>query len=244
MSAYTAEEWRRRLREDDEYEQRRLAEFEQGLRHGESWGVALAAVSEGLDGHLPGMLYRLWRSGSVADDRLAEVVADVWIHNRSPVSGLSMRRWAEMYRASGFVTRCVDGVRMGDVPILAAYEHLHFEKQPTEPLTLYRGAGKRSQGRGMSWTLHQECAEDFAVGNLLPEDNRPTVFRATVPGRAVLAVFCDEREQEIVVNPSMLTGRAAPEAVAETKRLRAGVAENKARRARIASLFADVRPPE
>jgi hypothetical protein len=33
--------------------------------------------------------------------------------------------------------------------------------------------------------------------------------RAVVPPRAVLAMFGDEREQEIVVNPNMLTGRIA-----------------------------------
>lgn len=237
MSTYTVAEWQQRLLEEDEHERRRLAEFEQGLRTGESWSVALAAASEHLTGHLPGMLYRLWRAGEITGDHLLETVADVWIHNQSPVSGLSMRRWVEMYRASGFVTRCVEGVRVGDEPVAAAYEHVHFEKQPTEPLSVYRGVGKRSHARGLSWTLHQECAEDFAARHLLPGDYEPTVFQATVPGRAVLAVFCDEREQEVVVNPNVLAGRASPLALSDTERLRALVAENNASRDRLASLF-------
>lgn len=49
------------------------------------------------------------------------------------------------------------------------------------------------------------------------------VWKATVPPQAVLALFGDEREQEVVVNPNMLRGRVAlderiPEKVDDERR--------------------------
>jgi UDP-glucose 6-dehydrogenase len=92
----------------------------------------------------------------------------------------------------------------------------------------------------MSWTFYADCAEQFAVANLVHEDDQPAVFRATIPGRAVLAVFCDEREQEVVVNPHMLRERATPEAVADAAlqaRVMEAVADRQRERARLERLF-------
>jgi hypothetical protein len=76
-------------------------------------------------------------------------------------------------------------------------------EQPTEPVTLWRGSAL-DRGRSLSWTVHRECASRFAdaTAGLGFEAG---IFRAVVPARAVLAAFGDEREQEFVVNPNMLT---------------------------------------
>jgi len=238
---------RRRLEEEREEEKRLIAGFEQGLRNGDASSVAAQALYEHLSGLLPGMLYRLWRAGELNDHQLRDAVAELWIKNKSPVSGdlspasgLSKRRWVELFHATDFLTRC-EGVPRGEAPVAAALEHVHFEKQPTESLTVYRGEATRTQGRGMSWTLDPACAEKFAIDTILnPETAEPTVFEATVPGRAVLAVFCDERDQEVVVNPKMLVGRAAPVVVVDgerEERFRAALAEQRAHRERLRRLF-------
>ena len=184
------------------------------------------------------MLYRLWRAGRIAPIGLGEAVAAVWIHNRSPVSGLSMSRWVEMYLAAGYIAQCVDVRRDGE-RVKPRYEHIHFDGQPSHPLTLWRGTSIRAGGRGMSWTLHVGEAEEFARGLPMLDEAVPAVFQTTVPGRAVLAVFCDEREQEVVVNPHMLRGRATPQLVdhdALQARLRDAAAAAVERRRRLSEM--------
>ena len=144
-----------------------------------------------------------------------------------------------MYRAAGYLTQCVE-VRSGGEVIAPPYQHIHFDDQPSGPLTVWRGAEARTEGKGMSWTFYADCAEQFAVANLVHEDDQPAVFRATIPGRAVLAVFCDEREQEVVVNLHMLRGRATPEAVADAALeacVMEAVADRQRGRARLERLF-------
>jgi hypothetical protein len=59
----------------------------------------------------------------------------------------------------------------------------------------------------MSWTQYEEVAQSFAQGGADKYGQPSGVFLAKLPGRAVLAMFADEREEEVVVNPNMLRGR-------------------------------------
>jgi hypothetical protein len=113
-----------------------------------------------------------------------------------------------MFNAAGFLWRTEetiyhhqDGTSLAVEP---RFEISAITEQPAGLLTVWRGAPVSTGGRGMSWTLHRECAADFARVVLHVE---PAVYRAVVPSRAVLAVFGDTREQEVVMNPHMLRGR-------------------------------------
>lgn len=204
------EHFRELRRREIEEEQRTLTMVEHGLTD-DPWGATLAAVSAGLDEHVPGILYRLWQAGEIESDQLPSAVAWTWIHNRSPQPCLGERRWLRLFKAAcevaddGIVIAWVDGVRIGAELIPTAFEHVI--ELPTGPIEVWRGAALPSKGRGMSWSVHRDCARGFAEGwaNLR---RQPTgLYRATVPPRAVLALFGDEREQEVVVNPNMLRGR-------------------------------------
>jgi hypothetical protein len=81
--------------------------------------------------------------------------------------------------------------------------------QPTEPLTVYRGASPFAS-RGVSWTTDLYVALRFAQ-RALDHDYRfhkehgvpPHIHRAVVQPKHVLAMFNNlvERESEVVVNP-------------------------------------------
>jgi len=58
----------------------------------------------------------------------------------------------------------------------------------------------------MSWSSYRQCAMEFAQGKA-DVWGAGTLYRATVPGRAVLAQFVDFREQEVAVNPHFLRAR-------------------------------------
>jgi hypothetical protein len=63
--------------------------------------------------------------------------------------------------------------------------------------------------RGMSWTTNLTKARWFA--DRLAILKTPTfVFEVTVPSPAVLATIAGRQENEVVVNPFYLRGRATP----------------------------------
>lgn len=202
-----------RLAEYEAEHRRTLDLIEAGLVGGDSWQAAAIAVHEHLADYVPPMLYRLWRDGRVDDERLREVIADVWIHNRSPVHGLGVeepglgpRRWLEMFKAVGFVWRTEEVVDSRDGPVDAAYDHL--TDVPTKPMDLWRGAALSTNGRGMSWSIHRDCAREFAQGWADLWGSPTGVYCAeAVPPRAFLALFSNASEQEAVLNPNMLRGR-------------------------------------
>lgn len=140
--------------------------------------------------------------------RLELALWAVWVHNPSPLKGLGERRWLQLFKAAGFAV-----ITGGTV---SEYEHLTVK--PTEPITVWRGAAL-TNGGGMSWSIHRECARVFAVG-VSREGIESAVFEATIPGRAVLALFGDQREQECVVNPNMLRGRVPVDEIVPAQPLR------------------------
>lgn len=193
-----------RLRaEEVEQERRQLAVIEAGLPD-DPWGATMAAVNSSLADAVPGMLYRLWSEGTITEEQLPDAVTWTWIHNASPVSGLGERRWVELFKAAGVLRVFVD-VHCGGELVPTKFQHL--TEKPTEPITVWRGAALSTKGRGMSWSVHRECAKRFAQAWADLYRSPTGLFRASVPPRSILALFGDDREQEVVVNPSMLRGR-------------------------------------
>src|SRR5262249_22437546 len=116
--------------------------------------------------------------------RFPSLVSDVWTSAEFPVQYIGVRRWREMFNAAGFVS---------DTGLPA----------PEKPLTVWRGAAN-GRGRGMSWTRDYDKAVWFASREALWGEHNPAVYEATVPPRAVLAMFMDpegRKESEVVVNP-------------------------------------------
>lgn len=144
----------------------------------------------------PGVLYEAWASG-VSIDELRDLVVEAWVTPESPVRVLGERTWLGLFREVGYVWRSYS-----DAPF-----PVDVSVPPAAPVVVWRGATVASKGRGMSWTLDQPRARWFAERLALYGFDDAAVYEATLPPRAVLAMFNDRAEQEVVVNPNMLRGR-------------------------------------
>lgn len=161
-----------------------------------------------LSAEMPVMLYAAWRQGRITVDKLLPAIQAIWVHNRHPVPPIGERAWMRMFKAAkaaGF-TGISENVTRENKRIVPAFEHL--AEQPTAVLTIWRGAGLATNGRGMSSTVHRKLAVQFAE-EYAAEGREQAVWKATIPPGAVLARFGDEREQEVVVNPNMLRDRVS-----------------------------------
>jgi hypothetical protein len=167
------------------------------------------AVSCGLADEVPPLLFDLWSEGQITDEQLPNALSAVWVRNRSPLRSLGERKWLALFKAVGFFIVNSSGGRVIHIdgratPIPTAFAHR--DAQPVAPVEVWRGCPTSTNGRGMSWTIHRECAEGFAEG-VVTFGVEAGIYRATIPPRAVLALFGDDREQEVVVNPNTLRGR-------------------------------------
>ncbi len=83
-----------------------------------------------------------------------------------------------------------------------------WTEAPTTSWRLYRGHDVGHM-RGMAWTTSRAKARWFADRFY---EVRPAtfVFEATIPPHAVLATIAGRNENEVVVNPYCLRGRATP----------------------------------
>jgi hypothetical protein len=164
-------------------------------------------VSGDLWDEVPVILRRIWDSGKITVEQRRCALRWVWINNKTPVKfesgpGLGSAEWVQLFQTTGYLSyiepaALADGNR-ADLPYPLPPG---LRTQPTRELVIWRGASTARQ-RGMSWTHYRQCAEDFA--RVAAEDDDAALFRAIIPGRAVLAAFADGREQEIVVNPCLL----------------------------------------
>ncbi len=175
------------------------------------WDAAIFALGPGLSEYVPRILWRRWSTGAMSVEQLRTAIPSVWIYNKSPVPPIGERAWLAMYRAAGFLcqvcevwTSSDDGDRKQN-PI--AYATDLVEEPPLGPVIVWRGASLESRGRGLSWTQYRECGVNFAQAWANVYRVASGLYRAELPGRAVLAIFGDDREQEIVINPNMLRGR-------------------------------------
>jgi hypothetical protein len=139
-------------------------------------------------------LYQAWRRGYVTDEVLRHVILEAWKHSW-PMFALRQRDWLAMFSATGFVS-------LGT-------------PQPTEPLTLYRGAELSTNGHGMSWSLLRGIAEDHAEMQMMSKSAFATgVFEVTVAADAVLAMIVEDAgEDEVIIDPNRLRGSSTPRLV-------------------------------
>lgn len=213
------------IRAERKEEAAALADIEHAIVFGAPDRAVGHANDLGLSEQVPGILHRLWNSGQITEDTLRHALPEVWIHNKWPLSCLGERSWLKMFKATGFVCRVLTtpGIR-------SAYPMDFAEERPPGPLTVWRGAYLSKRGRGLSWSLHRECAVQFADA-AANRDGRAALYRVTVPSAAVLGMFADAREQEVVVNPDFLRGRV------EVDREVEATPESVQRRALLAGLF-------
>jgi hypothetical protein len=179
---------------------------EDGLLNGEASIAALLARSFGREEHLPPMLYRLWRGGRIGGERLREAVACTWTYNESPKKRLSEAEWIELFKAVGVIIR--HDPRLSDAEA-APKDFEYMVELPSRPFRVWRGAALSTDGRGMAWSAHRECATRFARHGAEVHRTPSGVFRTTVPPNAILALLTNWHEQEVVVNPNELRGRIA-----------------------------------
>ncbi len=131
-------------------------------------------------------LHDWWSSGRLSAEQLRPLLTETWTKAHFPLARVGERAWVRMFKAAGFIT---DSGRPA----------------PEHDLIVYRGAPLQTRGLGMSWSFDAETAGDFAYQSLA--HGPAGTYRAVVPPRAVLAIFEQRRESEVVVNPNMLRGR-------------------------------------
>ncbi len=147
--------------------------------------------------HGPALLENwLWGKNRLWDDKatLRALLPNIWSMVEWPLRALPTEDWVQIFTHAGFISD--DG-----------------SAQPTQTLTLYRGAGQR-QCRGMSWTRSLTMARWFA--KRIVHRQPGFVWCANVPPQGVLAIFNKQRtglpgqegkgkgETEVVVNPALL----------------------------------------
>jgi hypothetical protein len=191
------------LEQEAEERRRDLATIDACFDAGNYWGAASFALGLGLSQEVARVLWSRWRDGRLAVDQLRLALPPAWIHHKPQVPTIGERAWLGLFRASGFLSQ-VAQVRGITSPFAAS-----LRDAPPDTIRIWRGARLESRGRGMSWTQYEDCAQNFAQVGADTHGQPSGVFLAKLPGRAVLAMFADEREEEVVVNPNMLRGRVA-----------------------------------
>ncbi len=147
----------------------------------------------------PALLLEWWECGLLSIDDLRHVLPGVWVSAEFPVRAIGERAWLRMFKTAGYVY-CLSS----DAGVFISGHDP--SKPPTCDLEVYRGARLQTRGRGMSWSLDREKAQWFAERWAIWRVPAG-VFAFTAPPRAVLAMFNDRAEQEVVVNPHMLRNR-------------------------------------
>jgi hypothetical protein len=193
--------FRQRLAQEREQEAAQLDDYRQAIRAGNM--IAEVAAQDGLSDAVPRLVYERWLKGEIPQERLAIVIWDAWVHNKAPERGLGQRAWLRLFEATGFLVASETGRNPKGRRGVNHFPHV--ETKPKAPLPLWRGASL-TRARGMSWSVHRDCAATFAHG-AAEFGVEAGIFRAVVPPVAMLASLGDEREQEIVVNPNRLRGR-------------------------------------
>jgi len=184
--------WREQELAEEREDRARLGER---FRSGEFVGAAREALALGLADEIALQIYAMWSTGDLQGEALQDALQPAWVYNKSPVGAIDQRAWVRLFKACGPFTKSseVKGVD-------PAFEHL--TEIPTEPFTIWRGSWLGSEGRGMSWSSHRPVAADFA--DLAALRGVAGLWEAKIRPAAVLALFNDEYQTEVVVNPDYL----------------------------------------
>lgn len=158
------------------------------MEHRTQYGKRLAADLYGN----PNAIVRLrteWEAGHLARADLRDLLPQIWTREStdSPEAAIGTAACVELFRNAGFVA----------IP--------NNLQKPTSAVTIYRGAPE-SHRIGMAWTQSETIARQFRDGKRQRLRVETLVFRATAHPEAVLALFDDRRECEVVVDPALITG--------------------------------------
>ena len=126
----------------------------------------------------PLALFMWWSDGEVDRESLRSLLPGVWAGVEFPRRVLSPARWLELFAAAGFLG----------------------ERQPPEPLTLYRGA-LPGYARGMAWTTSQKRAVWYADRWALTTGRKAFVYTVDAPHDAILATIPERKESDVIVDP-------------------------------------------
>ncbi len=186
-----------------------------------------------LERFLPGLLSSETAAqtakAAIHDNEYCEVLSPIFVmavlyaDTRFPRSGAAsaLREVWLKYGISGDVEYTSkifhDLRRASQNSLMSLDEIIEFENLPSE-VTIYRGQlfsdGKRA-ATGMSWTLDEQVAQWYAAP--VPHQRQPHgwVLSATVPKRAVLAMFLERGEREVVVDTRQITKMTAKRGTAD-----------------------------
>ena len=154
------------------------------MEQGTEYGKSLAAELYGR----PKAIIRLhaeWEAGNLARADLRDLLPQIWTREStdSPEAAIGTVACVQLFRSAGFVA----------IPS-------NIER-PTASLTIYRGAPE-SHRIGMAWTQSETIARQFRDGKRERLRVEAFAFQATAYPEAVLALFDDRREREVVVDPT------------------------------------------
>lgn len=159
----------------------------------------LFQVMEWATSKLQAPLIELLLADMVPAEALPSLLPHAWVFSTHyPSTHANTETYVAMFRRAGFVS-----------------DHRDAEP-PTEPMTVYRGVPHaRAEGAdAIAWTLDLDVARVFShrLDNLADPALfgehvhviEPTVWRAIAPPESVLAMFCEQNELEVVVDPGTL----------------------------------------
>jgi hypothetical protein len=132
-------------------------------------------------------LHAEWRAGHLTRADLRDLLPQIWTREStdSPEAAIETAECVQLFRSAGFVA----------IP--------NNIERPTRALTIYRGAPE-SHRIGMAWTQSEAIARQFRDGKRQRLRVEAFVFQATAHPEAVLGLFDDRREREVVVDPTLI----------------------------------------
>lgn len=135
------------------------------------------------------VLWALWRLRPLRGDELNILLSVWWSTTETPFlwfaeAGIDTAEIVAMFRAADFVSDT---------------DEIHH---PDEPVVVYRGCGREGT-RGLSWTLSEETAAEFArLESQIDREGVASVYSATVAPESILGIFFARGEEEILVDPA------------------------------------------
>ena len=144
---------------------------------------------------LPAVLMHLWQEDAMTPEELAKGLEDAWTSAEWPEVQEFSCDWADVFEFVGFLENAKQAP----------------SKQPTKPLTVYRGA-TAERAKGMSWTDNPAKALWFAKRFVTQTSSTETsVYELVVDPVDLYAHFTTGRgEDEWVLNPYSLDSYYEP----------------------------------
>jgi hypothetical protein len=157
------------------------------VEYGTEYGKRLAAELLGRPNAIA-RLYAEWRAGNLGHADLRDLLPQIWTREStdSPEAVAGTAACVQLFRSAGFIA----------IP--------NDLKKPGGALTIYRGAPE-SHRIGMAWTQSETIAGHFRDGKRRRLGVEAFVFQASAGEDAVLALFDDRREREVVIDPALIT---------------------------------------